>query len=215
MAARAQATKLLKRLIPGTLIRYRGSRGGARVSLTFDDGPVPGITERIVATLAARGHRGTFFVLGNRAEAHPELIRAIAGSGSEVGNHTYSHRRVNQLSRAELAEEIERTDRLLRPDGGVSWFRPPTGRLSLPLFLYLWRRGRRVAPVLWSVLVPREHRRTAAEIVSVLETSGIREGDIVLLHDDNQALPEALPRILDLLDKRGLRSVPVDELLSR
>jgi peptidoglycan/xylan/chitin deacetylase (PgdA/CDA1 family) len=206
--------KIIKALIPAALIRYRGPSASNRVALTFDDGPVPGVTDEIVRGLTARGHRATFFVLGRKAESYPSLVNLIVDSGCEVGNHSYSHTRLTRVSYAQVADEVERTDRILESAvAGPSWFRPPGGGLSWRLVLCLRRRGTKASPVLWSVCVPHEHRKSEGEILNSLRMATPSSGDIVLLHDDHPTIVEALPAILDLLDENGLRSVPVSELL--
>jgi len=205
---------MIKALIPSQLIRFRAPAGSNLLALTFDDGPVPGVTDEIVRSLTARGHRATFFVVGRRAESYPSLVNLIVDSGCEVGNHSYSHTRLTRVSYAEVADELARTDRILEGTGaGPSWFRPPGGELSWRLMLCLRRRGVKASPVLWSVCVPHEHRKSQREILDVLQTSRPSSGDIVLLHDDHPTIVEALPSILDLLDQSGLRSVSLTELL--
>lgn len=206
--------KVIQGVIPPALIRYRGPSGRNRVALTFDDGPVPGITDKVVRTLAARGHRATFFVLGRNAELHPELISSIVESGCEIGNHSYSHVHLSRVPYAQVADEVDRTERVLQKTiAGPSWFRPPAGVLSWHLFRYLWRRGIRRSPVLWSVHVPHEHRKSQSEILDILKMTPPTAGDIVLLHDDYPTIVSVLPAILDLLDELGLRSVSISELL--
>jgi peptidoglycan-N-acetylglucosamine deacetylase len=206
--------KLIKGIISPALVHYSGPTANKTVALTFDDGPEAGITDEIVRTLARRGHRATFFVIGQKAELHPSLVRSIVSSGCEVGNHSYSHARVSSGTYVQIAEEVERCDRVLTNTvGGASWFRPPGGRLSWRLLLYLRRSGR-TSPVLWSVCIPQEHRKSKSEILETLRSAAPIAGDIILLHDDHPNIPEALPSILDLLDERGLRSVPVGELLT-
>jgi peptidoglycan-N-acetylglucosamine deacetylase len=206
--------KLIKAVIPQALIRYRGPAAQNLVALTFDDGPVPGITDKVIGILAARGHRATFFVLGQNAESHPGLISSIIDSGCEVGNHSYSHVHLSRVRYAQIGDEVGRTERVLQKNiAGPSWFRPPGGILSWRLFLYLWRRGIRRSPVLWSVHVPHEHKKSSSEILDILRMASPTAGDIVLLHDDYPAIVDVLPAILDLLDERGLRSVPISELI--
>ncbi len=203
----------VKAVIPRQFLVSRGRSSNGCVALTFDDGPIRGITDSVLDILVSRGHAATFFAIGERAAAEPELIRRIEASGCEVANHTYSHANVGALSYHQIREEIERTDQILAGNRGAALrFRPPQGHLSVPLLAYLWKRGTRVAPVLWSVCVPREHRKSPDEIVAGLIAADIAAGDIVLLHDDNQRIVSALPAILDHLESRGLRSVPVNQI---
>src|ERR1700740_2970155 len=106
--------KIIKAVIPSALIRYKGPSAVKRVALTFDDGPVPGITDQLVRGLASREHRATFFVVGKRAQSFPSLVQAILKSGCEVGNHGYSHTCLNRVSYAKVADEVERKDRVLQ-----------------------------------------------------------------------------------------------------
>lgn len=207
--------KIIKATIPAALIRYKGPTTEKRVALTFDDGPVPGITNEVLRTLAARDHRATFFVIGERAESFPSLVKTIVESGCEIGNHGYSHKSLRRISYAQVANEVDRTDRVLQRTVEVpSWFRPPGGGLSWPVFMHLWRRGVKASPVLWSVCIPHEHRKSQHEIVENLRSAALSAGDIILLHDDHPTIVEALPVILDLLDESGLRSVSLSELLN-
>lgn len=207
---------LVKAVIPSGLICYRGPASRNQVALTFDDGPAPNVTNELVRQLRSRGHKATFFVLGRAAEAYPGLLDCIKEGGCEIGNHSYSHVVMSQLSHAQINAEVERTDRVLgRSIDDPSWFRPPGGRLSWNLVLYLRRRRFKTTPILWSVCVPHEHKKSPKELVDVMRAAVIVPGDIVLLHDDYPTIATALPLILDLLEERGLRSVSLSELLKR
>lgn len=157
---------IVKAAIPSRVAVFSGGRKRASVALTFDDGPAPGITEEVVRILAGRGHRATFFIIGQRAEANPGIVDRIVRSGCEIGNHTYSHAAVTSLSYRKIQEEIERTERAVSAVIRHPLpFRPPKGLVSLPLLAYLWRQKPRGAPILWSVCVPRGHRKSVDEIV--------------------------------------------------
>lgn len=122
---------------------------------------------------------------------------------------------LTRLSYRGIQREIERAEQVIKGSTDKPLrFRPPGGLLSFALLAYLWRRGPAAAPVLWSVCVPREYRKSADEIVTALEAARPVTGDIILLHDDNPKLVDALPRILDHLEAQGLHSVPIDELCS-
>jgi peptidoglycan/xylan/chitin deacetylase (PgdA/CDA1 family) len=206
---------LLKALVPASLARYRGPATAGRVALTFDDGPCPGVTDRLLDILAGRGHRGTFFVVGRRAEAQPGLVAGIEAAGGEVGNHSYSHRCLSGARVEEIAAEVERADAVIRAAGAQPrHFRPPGGRLT-PALLYYLHRARRPPPVLWSACVPAEDRQPPAGIAAAVRSAALPPGAIVLLHDDREPLIEALPMILDGLEAAGLRSVTVSDLLAR
>ncbi len=206
--------KYIKSLVPGWLVRYRGSPKRPVVAITFDDGPRLGITDRLVTLLAERRHAATFFAIGREAERHPEILESILRSGSELGNHLFTHCRLRETPYRRVIGEIERTDEILKKITGAepAWFRPPCGDLTLRVCFYLWRRSRRKQPVLWSVYIPHEHLENSTGALKILEEAQIAPGDIVLLHDDNPEVVSVLCGLLDMLEARGLRSVTLTNL---
>jgi peptidoglycan/xylan/chitin deacetylase (PgdA/CDA1 family) len=187
------------------------------VALTFDDGPDPAGTAQVLRTLAAKRVRGTFYLVGQELAAHPELGRAIAAAGHEIGNHTYSHRRMVLVGPASVAAEIERTDTQIRRTGyrGEITFRPPTGKklLTLPRYLHQHRR----TTVTWDVEPDSLPEIDGNAPAIVRHTVGhVRPGSIVLLHPmygSRAATRAALGPIIDGLRARGYRFVTVAELL--
>jgi uncharacterized membrane protein/peptidoglycan/xylan/chitin deacetylase (PgdA/CDA1 family) len=199
-------------------IILHGPRARPEVALTFDDGPDPRSLPRLLALLAEDGTPATFFVVGRRAAAHPDAVRAILAAGHELGNHSDTHDvflATRPPSRA-LAE-IQGCQAALAAHGvRPLLFRPPVGITSPPLRGVLrtaglrciaWsRRGRDFGNRRWRGLARRVLR-------------GVRPGDIVLLHD---ALPPPTPldawlqeirAVLDGLRQRGLRPVALSALL--
>jgi peptidoglycan/xylan/chitin deacetylase (PgdA/CDA1 family) len=197
----------------------RGPAGGPRVALTFDDGPDPEATPRLLRLLEERDVRATFFLIGERAARHPTLVRAIADAGHEVGNHTWRHRNAWLLSPAAAAREITEGARILDEILGrpPRLYRPPWGIVNLASLATARRLG--LVTVLWSVqhegLRPRS---PAAQLRHV--TDRLHEGAIVDLHDA-PGLPGAperllamLPGLLDVLRARNYSAVPVSRLLT-
>jgi peptidoglycan/xylan/chitin deacetylase (PgdA/CDA1 family) len=178
------------------------------VALTFDDGPDPEVTPRVLDALAAAGARATFFVLGERAARHPQLVRRAMREGHTVGNHTYSHPRCPGLGGDALARELESTDALLRGTAGTPIFRPPHGKLTPRQVWALTRMGRRIA--LWSCDSRDYLGADTAAIARVGETAV--PGDVVLLHDRFARTADALPELLAGLARRGLATVALDEV---
>src|SRR5262245_26249525 len=99
-------------VLPVLAVR-RGRSGDHRVSLTFDDGPDPEATPRLLRLLAARGARATFFLIGERAQRHQDVVREIVAEGHEIGNHTWHHRNAWFLSPAATAAEIVQGARII------------------------------------------------------------------------------------------------------
>ena len=185
------------------------------VALSFDDGPTPMYTNAVLDALEAGDARATFFVNGEALEKHPELGRAIHARGHELGNHSWDHPRLVFARSSWLRRQVEATDAAIRAAGqrGPILFRPPYGKRLLALHGVL---GDRPA-VLWDI-EPESYDASASDphalAAHVLER--IRPGSIVLLHamyTSRQPTRDALPAIFAGLRERGLRSVPVSELL--
>jgi peptidoglycan-N-acetylglucosamine deacetylase len=198
------------------------THGAPRIALTFDDGPDPEVTPRILETLAAHGAKATFFFCGARAEKHPAIVAAAFAAGHSVANHTYSHPALPLLSRSEIESEVRRTDEILRaalsPAGAPApFFRPPFGLRDLSVHAAAERFG--FQTVLWSDS-PRDWQAPAPEEITARVLSAARDGAIVLLHDGDARANSgrantaaALPAILAGLHSRGFRCVTLDAAL--
>lgn len=187
---------VLRATLPRRVMMTRGRRGGRSVFLTFDDGPDPETTPAILDTLARHGAKATFFVVGERVAAHPELVRRMVDEGHAVGGHTYWHRPPASVSAAQMWAEIEATDELLAPmlGGPPRLFRPPLGKLTPGKLVRLALRRRTI--VLWSQ-DPKDYAAESPEsICEWFERSPWGPGDIVLLHDTSRATAAALDELL-------------------
>jgi peptidoglycan/xylan/chitin deacetylase (PgdA/CDA1 family) len=204
-------------LLPLRAVR-RGPAPGRRVALSFDDGPDPAATPRVLDRLAARSVHATFFLVGERAAACPGLVRAIAAAGHEIGSHGLRHRNAWILGPAATREEVlGGVARLADILGTVPrLYRPPWGLVNAETLRTVRRAGLRI--VLWS-LQPEGLRPVAAAAQLRYCAARLRAGAIVDLHDAPglAGAPERclalLPGLLDVLDERGLGPVPVGELL--
>lgn len=194
------------------------------VALTFDDGPDPVTTPRVLDALDAAGQRATFFVIGWKAEAHPDLIREIAARGHQLALHGFHHDRLYSFKPPKLVEQdLVRCQDVIERAAGVRpvLFRPPVGQASPRTFAGARRAG--VELVGWSIRPADGLRWTLPEQVAERVATKLGSGDIVLLHDavergstvDPRVPPslDALPRIFEVLRERGLRSVTLDELI--
>ena len=182
------------------------------VALTIDDGPGHAVWE-VVRVLDELAVPATFFVNGRALAADLGPARVLVAAGHELGNHTFSHRRMIFRSQQFIRDEIEQTDDLIRDAGhqGPILFRPPHGKKLLALPYYLVRTSR--TTVMADVQPDNRPRDAAATVAFVLERT--RPGSIVLLHALGvRASRTALPGIVWGLRSRGYRFVTVSELLA-
>jgi peptidoglycan/xylan/chitin deacetylase (PgdA/CDA1 family) len=205
------------------LLRVPGAAG--RLALTFDDGPDARGTEAVLAALARRGHRATFFVIGARAAAAPALCRAIVAAGCTIGNHTQRHswatpfylpRRLGrELAAAQAAVAAAAgaaaRPRFVRPPVGLMapWLEPAALRLGLRVCAFSARAG---DASLWPL--------GAARVLARVRRA-IAPGAIIALHDGAELpgrvplAPAIIEEVLDAVEAAGLRSVTLEELTGR
>jgi peptidoglycan/xylan/chitin deacetylase (PgdA/CDA1 family) len=185
-----------------------------RVALTFDDGPQPGATDRVLDVLAELGVRATFFCVGRNARAHPRLVHRIRAEGHAVGSHSMTHPHPGETVRAQLRREYADGRQAVADVLGADTplFRPPHGHIDLAGAVML--RHLAVSTWLWTV-DPTDWRpdATAQEIAAVAGRAD--SGDVVLLHDwveqpladealDRSATIAALPIVVAAIRERGL-----------
>lgn len=197
-----------------------GPAGSARVALTFDDGPHPVSTRRVLEALAPTHHRATFFVLGEKVRRHPDVVREIHAGGHTIGVHGDWHDRLHSFRRPRLVcEEILRAEDAVEAAAGVRprFFRPPLGHTSVNTVRGVRRAGATL--VGWSLRTYDGIRSCSPEAVLKRVDRGLTDGSIVLLHDAAErddfepASVRALPRLIEILDGRRLTSVGLDTLL--
>lgn len=196
------------------------AQAGARLALTFDDGPDPLHTRRVLDLLEARGHRATFFVIGARAEREPELLREIVQRGHALANHSYAHPYTLPFQTpAAVAADLERAQAVLERASGVRprWFRPPVGLLSPRVVAGARLAG--VELVGWSATARDGARSATVDQCAARLLRAIAPGAILVLHDAVERggraplAAEVLSQVLDAMERAGLRSVTLDELL--
>jgi peptidoglycan/xylan/chitin deacetylase (PgdA/CDA1 family) len=197
-----------------TIVRARPTTGEKLVALTFDDGPHPWTTPRVLEILRTKNVAATFFLIGNQI-GKEEVVSQIIDEGHVIGNHSFSHPTEKQNLLQALREidlESERLKRLGAPT--INLFRPPGGVLDNGLADYAAQRG--YVNVMWSYDVyDWRNEMDADELVDAV-VDPAKPGDIVLLHDGGgkrETLVEALPRIIDGLRAKGYKLVTVPQLL--
>lgn len=180
-----------------------------RAALTFDDGPHPVYTEQLLDGLKERGVKATFFVTGEHAELHPDIIKRMHEEGHLIGNHTYSHIQLTTSNREKFKNELIKTNEILCGITGdeVQYVRPPYGSWDKKLETDL-----NMFPVLWNV-DPLDWRTANASRVARAVINKVSDNDIILLHDYYDTSVEAALMIVDELTKQGYEFVTVDKIL--
>ena len=177
------------------------------VALTFDDGPRRGTTDRLLDGLKEREARATFFLIGQQIEDNADLVSRMAEEGHQIGNHTWSHQRLDSVLPDAAAQEVTRTETALEAllGGGDYWLRPPYGQVAEGADFG-------VPMVKWCV-DPRDWESRDAEKVARAVLECVEPGSIVLLHDIYPTSVDAALRVVDRLQEEGYWFVTVEELL--
>ena len=186
---------------------------GKYVAFTFDDGPHPKVTPRILQTLRNYNIKATFFMLGNQVEKYPDLAKQVADYGHEIGNHTYSHPNLKKLTTEEMMEEIHRTNEIITLTTGIkpTSFRPPYGIYTDEVLHYTKQNG--YSTILWSVDSLDWKSRNASAINHTV-TQHTTNGSIILMHDIHAATADALPQLIQTLQAKGYQFITVSTFLS-
>ncbi|ARA92337.1 polysaccharide deacetylase family protein [Rhodothermaceae bacterium RA] len=200
--AATYGSRLLRRHFPDLL--WHLPHGRREAYLTFDDGPTPSLTARLIDLLDRYDVRATFFLIGSHARRDPGLVRALHAAGHTIGNHTYTHPDAWRTPVSRLISELEQTTALLEDliQHPIRWMRPPYGRFTRAM--RDWCRLRRQRLTMWDVM-PADYLPgvTTAQVIRRVDR-GVRAGSIVVLHDNPRttritpaALETLLPRYRD------------------
>ena len=179
------------------------------VALTFDDGPSGRYTRQLLEGLRERSAKATFLLCGYRIAQYPELTEQIFREGHEIGIHGFSHAPMKDMSRRDIAREIEDTSALLPPGCVPLFLRPPGGLCSDGVRQVA--RARQLGILSWSV-DPRDWAVTEASTIEKAVLDKVKDGDIILLHDMSDSSVRAALHIIDTLHSRGFRFLTVSEL---
>ena len=197
--------------LPGVL--RRGPLTSKRIALTFDDGPDE-MTPRYLELLDDLGTPATFFVSGQRAAQHPDLIREYLKRGHQVANHGYDHTRFTKLSRRQLLEQLERTEHAIGGQlTGRAWVRPPHGSFDPGSLLAMRSAGYLIA--LWSIDSCDHEIRDPQQLADRCSPALVGAGDVLLFHEGQQWTLDALPQIVAALHASGLECVTMHDLFAR
>jgi peptidoglycan/xylan/chitin deacetylase (PgdA/CDA1 family) len=195
-------------------VKYKGMVESNSIAITFDDGPIPGKTEKILEILNQHKTPATFFCIGHRVDHYPTLVKNIHDAGHLIGNHSYWHGKLFDLqSSSKIKKELVDTDSSIKKAIGNTplFFRPPYGVTNPMVASAVKQQGYKT--IGWSV---RSFDTITPDPVALMKrvTKSLKGGDIILLHDYCDVTIKILPDLLDHIAKLGLKIVRVDELLN-
>ena len=199
----------------GTQSSYsRVSVNGPYIAMTFDDGPHPTHTPRLLDMLKQRNIKATFYVIGNSAKRHPEILRRMIREGHEIGNHTMTHAYLTKLSDASIRRELKTAHQAIFAATGVHprTVRPPYGATNSRIKTLMYKEFR-YPSIMWSV-DPEDWKRPGSSVVANRLIRGADNGGILLAHDIHAPTIQAMPAALDGLLRKGYRFVTVSQLIS-
>jgi peptidoglycan/xylan/chitin deacetylase (PgdA/CDA1 family) len=180
-----------------------------QVAITFDDGPNPDYTLKLLEGLKKRGVKATFFVLGEEVERYPDILEAIHEDGHLIGIHSYKHVNFTQIGDTASIEQIDKTQEAIYEVTGeyAGYIRPPYG---------CWRKELdakvSLIEVLWDV-DPMDWATNDADTVVQRILRNTKEGSIILLHDASESTVLAALTVIDVLQEQGYEFVTVETLL--
>jgi peptidoglycan/xylan/chitin deacetylase (PgdA/CDA1 family) len=217
MAGIDASTAKLERMVQAGRALSHGDRTRPEVALTFDDGPNPPYTSRVLDVLERYDVPATFFCVGMNVLAYREEVARMREQGHALGNHTWSHPFLTELSQTQLTEQIDRTGQSIAGAGGgvPTLFRPPYGSSSPQVMDWLAEMPSAVA--LWDVSVD-DWAMPGAQAIARGVQDKTQPGSIILLHDgggDRSQTVEALPAIIEGLLERGLTFARLDTMVSK
>ena len=203
-------------IVPNSTITItKGVSSVRAVALTFDDGPHPSLTPRLLDMLKKRNMVATFYVIGALVRRYPDIVRRIVDEGHEIGNHTYRHPFLTRYGDGRVLQEIDRTQDAvdsiihLAPRS----MRPPYGALSRRQRVMLHSK-RDLPTVMWSV-DPQDWRRPGSSVVASRMLNQAHNGAIMLAHDIHPPTIAAMPTVFDGLQARGYETRTVSTILGR
>lgn len=178
------------------------------IALTFDDGPYPPVTNRILDLLEENGAKATFFVMGNRMEEYGDTVEKAYSLGCQIGNHTFSHKDLTKLSADKIRYEVEHSNDLITKYApvGNAVLRPPYGAKNDLVYKTV-----NVPMITWSVDPEDWKSRDKDQVIkNIIDV--VQDGDIVLMHDLYSSTADAMEVVIPKLIEMGYQLVTVDEL---
>lgn len=187
---------------------WKKNAGEDTLYLTFDDGPVPGVTDYVLQELAKRNQKATFFVVGDNVRKYPILAQEVISEGHKIGNHTFNHFNGWKTENSAYLNNIELCDRVLWDVLGIKTelFRPPYGLIKSSQAVEV-SKFRTI--VMWSMLSGDYDQSLKSEVVLRKAIRYTKAGSIAVFHDQlktTKVLPKILPPYLDYIQEKGWKT---------
>jgi peptidoglycan/xylan/chitin deacetylase (PgdA/CDA1 family) len=188
------------------------------VAITFDDGPNPIYTAQVLDIFREAEGKATFFMIGEQMDKYPEMVKKVVEQGHEIGNHTYTHPKLSQLSPAECLEEIEQTEKIMQELVGQKpvVFRPPYLDYNQDTILVMQQKG---YPMIGALnLEAQDWEMPGVDHILAKSRDCVKNGSILIFHDgygDRSQTIEAVRTLVSELASQGYQLVTVSELLKR
>jgi len=184
------------------------------VAMTFDDGPHPSLTPKLLDILKERNIKCTFFLIGQNMKAYPQIVRRIIAEGHEIGAHTYTHCSLTSRSDAQIRSELQRSEEVLMAAANYrpQLVRPPYGAINTRIKQLMFSEFG-YSTIMWSV-DPQDWRRPGVSVVTSRLVSGAHPGAIMLAHDIHPPTIQAMPAMFDQLLAKGYQFVTVSQLMN-
>ena len=199
MGIKYQLPAWLQRIYPGAV--WRGDTTRKVVYLTFDDGPIPEVTPKLLDVLEQEKVHATFFMVADNVTKYPQIYHRVVANGHRIGNHTYHHIKGTKYKLADYIADVKKADVIL---GGTKLFRPPYGRVLPKQLIALRSQGYKI--ILWDVLThDYEKSHTAEDLVRIVKRY-VRNGSIITFHDSiksNERMLAAVPMVIRELRNEG------------
>jgi peptidoglycan/xylan/chitin deacetylase (PgdA/CDA1 family) len=205
--------KLLFALFKDRVLTQRLKNNDNKIALTFDDGPYRDHNDELLSILKENNALASFFLLGSEVEKNMNLAMRIKEAGHDIGNHSFSHRKVSEIGIDKYIKEIAKTNDLIEASTGEKTFlfRPPFGDFNFSLLKFILRKNMILAG--WTIDSHDSYIKDTKKLIDNFSRIKIRNGDIILFHEDYPTTIQAMPEIIDILLKQGFKLVTISELI--
>lgn len=184
-----------------------------KVYLTFDDGPIPEITEWVLEILKEENIPATFFCIGDNIKKHPDIFKKVVLTDHSIGNHTFNHLKGWKTSVKEYIQNFETCEEIIVQEAGKTQklFRPPYGKIKPSQAKIIRKKGYKI--VMWDIITYDFDANTSTEVCIQNVVNNVQNGSIIVFHDSKKAWPNlqvALPEVIKMLKSKGFEFGKLD-----